>query len=519
MAQVKGVSAGATAAIAAEAGARAAQKAAEAEAGQALLTAAVKQSEKEKKELEQRQEEKGEERKENLHRDTPELSKQSKWFATEGKLLEQENIKWDLTMEEEIWQALLNWLPNKTDTLSAQLEELSKLYIALLEAILTHTMGEEQTAQKQILDEMLAEKLSLLLDTDLKEIIAMLEKAGQTEAVDVIKASVYRQTTGENVSGRAASTFISRGSMASSGNSRYFMPETASAKREETGVLYKRAGGRNIQVNEEFRAFKYTGEQQISRRNSVLSAASLRDAGGGFSSRTVTYSGKELQAANRFAGHITGSGNLLKNPEITAKNDEVTGYLAAVTAIKGQVYAENAGRDSVIKVPVKSALNQFIDYYLSQKGMYKTYYYTTNAYERTRSAQKAMEEGLEYAYKQFIEKKNDEAYRRQAAYSLQAGFFHAAGKNISMEEDLKGGLLLLEKNWREFLKSIGEEERKELLVSLQKYSIWGQLLKPEGKREIKKEKPRDVRRERVIMALIIILAVIAAVYVLGTGYF
>ena len=135
--------------FAAEAGARAAQKASEAEAGQALLTAAVKQSEKEKKELEQKQEERSEERRENAHKDTPELSKQSKWFAAEGKFLEQENVKWDITMEEEIWKAFLNWLPGKTDSLSAQFEELSKLYLALLSAILIHTMGDEQAAQKQ----------------------------------------------------------------------------------------------------------------------------------------------------------------------------------------------------------------------------------------------------------------------------------------------------------------------------------------------------------------------------------
>ncbi len=524
MAQVKGMSEGASAAFAAEAGVRAAQKASEAEAGQALLTAAVKQSEKEKKELEQRQEEKSQERTEYSHRDTPELSKQSKWFATEGKLLEQENIKWDLTMEEEIWKALLNWLPDKEIPLFAQLEELSRLYLALLEAILTHTMGDAQTAQKQLLDQMLAQKLSLLLDADLKEIITMLEEAGQTETLDMIKASVYKQTTGENVSGRAASAFISRGSMSPARSTRFFMPETAAAAgREETGVLYKRTGSRNVQVSEEFRTFKYTGEQQISRRNSVLSGASGKESGGSFPTRSVTYTGKELQAANRFASHVTGSGNLLKSTEITAKNDEVTGYLAAVTAIKGQVYAENAGRDNTVKSPVKNALNQFIDYYLSQKGVYKTYYYTTNVYERTKSAQKAMEEGLEYAYKQFLEKKNDEAYRRQAAYSEQAGFFHGAGKNLSMEEDLKRGLLLLEKNWREFLKSIGEEERKDLLVNLQKYSIWGQLLRPEGRREKKEEKPRDVKRERIMMAQIIALAAVAAVYViyrlLGTGFF
>lgn len=519
MTQVKGMSAEASAAFSAEAGARAAKKAMELEAGQELLTAAVKQNEKDRKELEQKQEEKREERKENVSKDTPELSRQSKWFGIEGKLLEQENIKWDITMEEEIWKALLNWMPDGAGNLQAQFEELSKLYLALLEAILTHTMGDEQTIQKQLLDEVLAEKLNLLMDTDLKELFVMLEEAGQTETADIIKASVYKQTTGESVSGRAASEFLSRGRMSTAGNSRFFMPETQTARREDTGVLYKRTGGRNVQVNEEFRAYKSTGEQQISQRASVLSASSGRASGVSAAGRGITYTGKELQEANSFARHVNGSGNLLKSAEISAKNEEVTGYLAAVTAIKGQVYAENAGRENALKVPVKSALNQFIDYYLSQKGVYKTYYYTTNAYERTRSAQKAMEEGLEYAYKQFLEKKNNEAYRGLAAYSEHAGFFQAAGKNLGMEEDLRRGLLLLEKNWRDFLRSIGEEERRDLLVALQKYSVWGQLVRPERGREVQKEKPKDVKRDRMMMAQIIGLAAVGAVYVIYRLFF
>lgn len=519
MEEVKAMSAGAAAAFSSEAGVRAAKKASELEAGQALLTAAVKQNEKEKEELKQRQEEKSEERKETTSRDTPELSKQSKWFGTEGKLLEQENVKWDVTMEEEIWQALLRWMPDKTGDLSAQFEELSRLYLALLEAILTHTMGDEQALQKELLDAVLAEKLNLLMDTELKDLLTMLEEAGQTETVNVIKASVYKQTTGENISARSAGAFFSRGRTGASGNSRYFMPEAKISRQNDTGMLYKRSGSRNVQVNEEFRSYRNTGEQQISQRSSVLNASAGRSTGASSAGRAVTYSGKELQQANRLAEHINGSGNLLNNKEISAKNEELTGYLAAVTSIKGQVYAENAGRDNAMKVPVKSALNQFIDYYLSQKGVYKTYYYTTNAYERTKSAQKAMEEGLEYAYKQFLEKKNNEAYRGQTAYSEQAGFFHAAGKNMSMEEELRRGLLLLEKNWREFLRSIGEEERKDLLVTLQKYSRWGELLKPENRGKNKEEKPQEAKRERVMTWQILAVAAVAGVYIVYRLFF
>lgn len=517
MAKIEGTSSSAKAAFAAEAELKAARKNAELEAGQVILTAAVKQNAKEKKEREEERTEK-EERKDNSSRDTKELSKQSKWFGIEGKLLEQENIKWSLEMEK-LWETFINWLPDQTADLSDQLEELSKLYLALLEAVLTHTMGEDQAAAKEQLDAVLAQKLNLLLETDLKELIALLEKAEQTEAVDLIKTSVYKQTTGESVSARTAKEFLAGGKAGAGGHSRFFMPETSGTGRSDTGVLYKRAGGGNVQVNQEFNAYKSSGELQMSRRNAVLSGGKEEGGSLSLSGRSVSYTGKELQAANSFASHVNGSGNLLKNSGISAQNDEVTGYLAALTSLKGQIYAETAGRENSVKVPVKSALNQFIDYYLTQKGAYKVYYYTTNAYERTKSAARAAEEGLEYAYRQFLEKKNDEAYRGRAAYSERAGFFQALRKDLTMEEELRRGLLLLEKNWKEFLNSIGENERKDLLVAWQKYSRWGELMRPESREKDRDEKMRQEKRERIMMAQIICLAALGAVYVFYRLFF
>lgn len=495
--------------------ARAAQKNAKLEAGSMLLTESVKQAEKEREQLKKQQEEKNDNSRENSAReikDTPELSRQSKWFGIEGKLLEQENIKWSLEMEQEAWEALLNWLPSSDGTLANQFEELSRLYMVLLEALLTHTAGAEQAAQKEMLDMVLAQKLTLLMDTDLKELMRLLESTGQSETLNSIRADVYKQTTGERVSGRAASEFFAKGRTGAAGSMRFFMPETSGAGQRDTGLLYNRAGGRSVQVNQLFREFKDSGELQINQRNMILSGMKGGESvNSSTSAKGASYSGQELARANSFAAHINGSGNLFKNPEISARNEEVVGLLAAATSIKGQIYAETA---SSMKVPIKSALNQFIDYYLNQKGVYKVYYYTTGVYERTKNAQRAMEEGLEYAYKQFLEKKNDEAYRRQAAYSEQAGFFHALRKDLSMEEDFRRGLMLLEKNWKEFLMSIGEEERKDILLTLQKYSVWGQLLKSERERKNQKAKPQEAKRDRVTMMQIIALAAIGAVYIL-----
>lgn len=537
MAKVKetGAVSGSPPAYVAEAAARAAAKSAEMEAGEKILTAAVRQSMDAKKELDKEQKEKKEnERSQEIRekRDTLELSKQSKWFGIDGKALAEEEIKWELELTKEQWERFLNWFPKQGQDLEEQLKELSELYMILLEVILTHTLGEEQAFQKERLDAVLAEKLNLLLNIDLKELVKFLEEFGQTDTLNNIKADIYKKTTGERVSPRAAGEFFSRGRMNTSKSSRFFMPEmgnggdsrTATVSKTlgnaqgsgisqtDTGVLYQRAGKGNVQINQAFSAQKNSGESQMTQRNAVLSGDTA-------SGRNISYAGKELERANSFAAHLNGSGNLLENAGITAKNEEVVGLLAAMTSIKNQMYAETSGRESAMRLPLKSAVNQFVDYYLTEKGIYKIYYQTTSAYERTRSAQKAVEEGLEHAYRQFLEKKASEFYQRQTAYSGQAGFFQASLKNQSLEEDLRKGLLLLEKNWQDFLRSIGEEEQKAAFLNLQKYSLWGAFLKPGGQQRGKEEKPKEERRERFMMAQAVCLAALAMVYIFYRLFF
>lgn len=520
---------------------RTAKKIAQLEAGQVLITEAARHAAEAKEKLEQeradrkaQQEEDSSRNRTEEKRDTPQLSKQSKWFGIEGKLLKDADIKWTLEMEQEMWEAFLAWMPSDDTALSEQLQELSKLYLALLEAILTHTLGEEQTVQIERLNEVLSQKLNLLLEEDLSELVELLEESGQREAVKVVKSSVYKQTTGESISPGAADRFYTRGTMKTGGNTRFFMPETQmqegrggrgkkgmytasvtnassgnlSAVSEEEGQIYRVTKGGNVQISREYDAKSRSGEQQISQRNQVLSKAGKETAGtSGITVGKAAVTGKELERANSFAAHMGGSGNLLKNPGISAKNEEVTGLIAALTSIKGQVYAESSAKNSALKIPVKSAIDQMVDHYLAQKGVYKVYHYTTNIYEKTKSPQRAAEEGLKYAYKIFMEKKGDTVYRQQETYSERAGFFQMFLKNQNIQADLIGGMKLLEGNWREFLKSIGESDKKGIALTMQKHSPWAMLMEPE---ELRKDGKKG--KDKLILAEAACVAVMAAVY-------
>ncbi len=521
---------------------RIARKTAQMEAGQVLIAEASRHAAEAKEELLKERESRKQESKEEYERDrteekrdTPELSRQSKWFGIEGKLLKDANVTWTLEMEQELWEAYLRWMPVGDQNLSAQLEELSKLYLALLEAILTHTMGEEQAAQMERLNEILAQKLNLLVDVDLKDLMEFLNQTGQKETLNLVKTSVYKQTTGETISARAADRFYARGKVNSTGGTRYFMPESQgrqagssrgrkgmytasgtaasagglSAASEEGGSLYKLTKGGNVKVSQGYDGRKFSGEQQMLQRNQALSAARNGSAGGGaISGGKAVLTGRELERANRFAAHINGSGNLLKNPDISARNEEVAGLLAAVTAIKGQMYASTAGKAQAMSGSVKSAVNQMVDYYLAQKGVYKVYHHTTNIYEKTGSPQKAIEEGLSFAYKTFMEKKGMDAYRQQEAYSDRAGFFQMLSKGQTLQADLIRGMKLLESNWRDFLKAVGEDEKKGIALRMQKHSPWGFLMEPEAL----KRGDKETDNKKVLITQAVCIAVLVLGY-------
>ena len=522
--------------------ARLAGKSAKLAAGQVLIEEAARHAAEMKEEIlkesaSRKEENKDERDRTEEKRDASELSEQSKWFGIEKRLLKDEDIKWTLEMMKEQWEAFQNWIPAGDRELSEHLDELSRLYLALLEAILTHTAGEEQALQIDRLNEVLVLKLTLLMDVDLKDLMDMLEQTGQKETLNLIKSSVYKQTTGESISARAAGRFFARGNVNSTGNTRYFMPEsqgqgavsgrgkngmyTASASpasagglsaASEEGRFYELTKDRNVRMSQSLDIRRQSGELQMSQRarnvsNARGSGSVIAGGNGSLLGGKTMPGGKELAGANRFAAHMNGSGNLFTNPAINARNEEVLGLLAAVTSIKGQIYAANSGRNNAVNSSLRNALNQMIDYYLTQKGAYKVYGYTSNVYEKTHSPQKAIEEGIEDAYRLFMEKKGDAVYRQQAAYSEEAGFFQKLLKGQSAQAELLRGMRLLEGNWRDFLKSIGESEKKGITLKMQKHSPWGMLMEPmslDKDKEEKKEKKIALTGIACVAALIVI---------------
>ncbi len=502
------------------------------EAEQIFMEGAAKQIAKIKENMERERSSSSREL-EDAKRDTAHISQTRRWHGSGRVDPEHPDSSWNLEMETELWNAFLSWKPVEGTAFSLQLQDLSDLYLSLLEAVFKYTMGEAQTEQMARLDGVLSEKLNLLMDSDLRELVALLKETGQTDILAGIEASVYKQTTGQPISNKEAREFFSRSrftmpppsgspfsAQRSSGNSggsgrasslqaqSSAFSQTAAAKPSSVkdGMIYRASGSGKIQPSKAYVAQRTQWEGQISQRKQVIRSAT------GESSQPSSvwgaknsYTGRELARANRFVSHLNGSGDLFRRSDITAQNDEILGFLAAVTSIKGQMYAMEAGQKNSITFPIQSAITRMIDHYLRQKASSKVYYHTIHVYEKTRSPQKAIESGLEYSYKQFKEKQADPVFRTHPNYSETSGFFLNFVKDQTRERELSFGLRVLEDNWKEFLRAIGKRQDSSYTLKLQNMSPWGSLMEPAKHRTGKRV---DVEKFLLAAAVLFITAVI-----------
>ena len=181
----------------------------EMEAGQIYMDGAAKQIAKIKENLEREHASSSREL-ERSGRDMADISQVRKWSGSGRADPENPDSSWRLEMEAEIWNAFLSWKPVSGASFSLQLQDLSDMYLALLEAVLKYTMGEAQAAQMARLDSALSENLTLLMDSDLGELTELLKETGQNDTLAGILASVYKQTAGQSVSHKEVRDIFNR---------------------------------------------------------------------------------------------------------------------------------------------------------------------------------------------------------------------------------------------------------------------------------------------------------------------
>lgn len=410
-------------------------------------------------------------------KDTAEISETRRRFLSDGTTPIDEALQWVLEMAGKDWEDFLEWQPDMDMELSKQLQELSKLYLTLLEAILKHTEGENLKEQTERLDSLLAQKLNLVMDENLEQLTSLLEETGQGTAVDHIQSSLYRQTAGRTLSPQAIHILFAQGKTAGTRKTGYY---ASPSPRSEVGMIYQSSGKQNIRFQQTYHTQQNSWKEQLRQRNEIIANTRKGIVENTFKQgNSVSCSPKELERANRFAAHITGSGNLFKNPGVSARNEEVTGLLAAVMSIKGQVYAEKSQGTRSITSDLENAVEKIIDQYLRQKEASKVYYHVLTAYKQTKNPQKAIEEGQDYARRQFQEKQKESVYQKSSPYSRESGFFRTLLKGLSPEKEFALGISILQKDWQNFLYVIGNRQHSSHssshLSGIELRSPWGIL--------------------------------------------
>lgn len=437
--------------------------------------------------------------------DTAQLSEVHLRSRTDGAGAMEEILTWILEMAGEDWEAFLAWQPEYDDSLSDQLQELSKLYLELLEAALKYAEGDNLALQLRRLDDLLAQKLSSVMDQNLEFLMHLLEKNGETDTVDAIRLNLYRQTAGKSLSPQDAHRLFAQAAPGRYGNGRHSdsaaalsfkredihtksfaharqparrMPSASSSPFSGEGMIYQSSRKQNVRFQQVYNRQQNFWKEQIRQRKEVIYRARKGIVENTFHRTNALFcSAKELERANRFAAHVNGQGNLFQNPVISARNEEVAGLLAAIMTIKGQVFAEVSGQANSLVLSLQKAIGKMADHYLSQRGGTDVYYYTLSVYMKMKNPQKVVQIGQDYAYRQFCEKQKNPVYQKLAAYSRESGFFQTL-QNVSSEKDFAFGCNVLQKDWKLFLHSLGKAESSSYLSGAERYSPWGILAEP-----------------------------------------
>lgn len=453
------------------------EKAQRLKAGNLLIQGLSKRVEEQKQILEEEVREKQEEKE--AAQKEKEGARDVSRLSEQGKLL---GIckDWVLEMEAELWEAFLNWLPLEGKSLSEQLEQLSMLYMKLLESILTHTEeGTQQQEQLRRLASVLSEKLNLLAGGSVKDLLEIAEEFGSKEIVRNIWASLYRNVTKEALPGRAAKAFFENGTMPA---------------RNEGTVLYARSGKGEVQVSRSYRAYMSENRAAFTQAFTEKEEAGIVETSHG--KKGEFYTGKELEKADRFVRYIRGSGNLLDpgrqagmaapRPEAqegVRREEGMKGVLAAAMDIKAEVFYNSVkdvpantsyyGREKEtggIFADVRDMVGRMVDRYLARaaaaeravpvretgsaaggeaagggntgRGVRAVYYYIMNLYRKTGDPEKALAAGIKYAIQQ---------------------------------EGWIAGTRLMSRDWEEFLRTIGQQKEIDLARYMEKYSPWGMM--------------------------------------------
>lgn len=436
-------------------------------------------------------------------RDTAALSEESAYYKLSSEELSDFERMWGKEAADLAWEDILKWNPSMGKSVADELAELAGIYKELLSAILANTTAGVQGQQLTLLDKTLADILMEMLNVRMGELDALLGKHGTGASMTAIKAALYRAITGNALSDKELDqvfkeSLSQKESVPDSREGGIRIPVSGEGDEADQGIIYQKAGDGRIKsdsqytqrMRKEMAAAVWGMTEGEGKPKAAGAQASISSIG-----KNTFYSSGDLEMAERFAGYMNRSGNLLKAPVLSGGSEELYGFLAAVVSIKSQLYMTGTGIHKGLASDLREAVDRMIDFHLQEalrqseagfqvgqagrrpsfqpRSAYRIYYYIMNLYQTARDPIEAVNKGLRHAYQQYFKRKE---YEKK---DLEPGSFFTKEKREPVA-DWKEGKRFLEQDWKDFLSFMERGDAAGIPLGILVLSPWGMFVEPEA---------------------------------------
>lgn len=425
---------------------------------------------------------------------------------------------WDSHAEAAAWNELTKWLPAGDREISAQIKELSELYMHLLDEIIQNVSEENRQLYTEKLRQILVCQLDELLKMSMPHLHSFFCTCGTQNSLCRLEKSLYFAVTGTHLSleavrkdwdaaSRSGRAYIQNGKERGFHNSSFFSMDTG-----KEGKVYNRRGDAEKKLRAE------TG-----RTEELLQAARmLHQKGRANHGGENTYTLRDIERAEQFVKTLGGtSSGLFSNSRLTAGNECLYGVLWTVEKCKTQMFIERETNVSfTMKQEVESAVERMTADCMQEavrkshergfeifnrQQAYEIYRYAMKQYYSGVKVNKAIRDGFYYALKYFFQKTGSQ---EQESGEWKHGFFQEYEDKGSIKKELEKGSRFLEEDWKRFLSEMDyNDEMLQLAAGM--YSPWAVFMEPE------KDKKESPKKKGEAFAIAGAIAAVAAIVVLG----
>lgn len=388
---------------------------------------------------------------------------------------------------EKEWAILEEWRINPAVSFEKELMQLKELYQHIRQMILHEFPSDLQKMQIDQLNRMILDILQKEGETRYPQLLTFLKQFGPDRGDEIVQLMILKE-----VAGKSVRLYKKSESMAQeTGNSGFFStPNARDAKEEQMrmheGVFYSRGEKKEVHVAKAFQKQLWNQESSGIPFFTDMDARSVRGK---------SYTAADIEKTEKFLNYISYGGDLAQKADILQGREELAGFLLAENILKAQVYQEYAGVGKSMGQDIRTAFQKMTDYCLrgqygksagtvpkekagqppDMKRVRHIYYQVLSLFQKAKAPKKAMEKGLEFAAGEYYAGQEEKGKTGKRERQSAASFFRGIVEEENPQKEWEKGKRELERDWNDFLISIGNENNAFLQWTYSSFSPWGML--------------------------------------------